>query len=123
LGSAADSRLVLGSRASLLSEKETFALVPGNTIAGGEHVKSEVEIETEVIDVIRRHLHASDRKLDAWTRLMDDLGADSLAVVELTLVFEETFDIDISDAEAAKIQTVRDAVAAVEKCVRARPVG
>jgi acyl carrier protein len=50
---------------------------------------------------------------------MDDLGADSIALVELTIVLEETFDIDIPDAEADKIRTVRDAVMAVEKCLRA----
>ena len=80
-----------------------------------------VEIEAQVIDVIRRHLHASDRKLDTWTHFIDDLGADSLALVELTLVFEETFDIEIPDEEADGIRTVRDAIVAVEKYVRARP--
>ena len=81
------------------------------------------EIETHVIDVIRRHLHASDRKLDARTRFVDDLGADSLALVELTLVFEETFDIDISDDDAQKIRTVRDAIISVERCLRAQHPG
>jgi acyl carrier protein len=46
-------------------------------------MSSGTDIETQVIDVIRRHLHASDRKVDAWTRFIDDLGADSLALVEL----------------------------------------
>ena len=81
------------------------------------------EVETRVIDVIRRHLHASDRKLDARTHFIDDLGADSLALVELTLVFEETFDIEIPDAEADSIRTVRDAVISVEKYLRARRPG
>jgi acyl carrier protein len=83
---------------------------------------SGTEIEIQVIDVIRRHLHASDRKLDIWTRFIDDLGADSLALVDLTLVFEETFDIEIPDDEADGIRTVRDAIVAVEKYVRARPL-
>jgi acyl carrier protein len=51
---------------------------------------------------------------------MDDLGADSLALAELTLVLEETFDIDISDEEADTIRTVRDAVASVERNLRAK---
>ena len=55
--------------------------------------------------------------------LIDELGADALAVVELTLVFEETFDIEIPDEEADKIRTVRDAVAAVESHIPARPPG
>jgi len=71
-----------------------------------------------VIDAVQRHLHTTDRRLDDQTRFMDDLGADSLALVELTLVFEETFDIDISDEEADKIRTVRDAIVAVERCLQ-----
>jgi len=81
---------------------------------------SDVEIENQVIDVIRRELHADGRTLDARTRFVDDLGADSLAVTELTIVFEETFDIEIPDEEADRIRTVRDATAAVEKYVRLR---
>ncbi len=81
---------------------------------------SRAATEMQVIDVIRRHLHAQDRQLDAQTRFMDDLGADSLALVELTLVFEETFDIDIPDDEAGRIRTVQDAITSVEKCLRHR---
>jgi acyl carrier protein len=78
------------------------------------------EVETQVIEVIRRHLQAADRQVQAHTRLMDDLGADSLALVELTLVFEETFDIDISDEEADRIRTVQDAIISVERNLRAQ---
>jgi acyl carrier protein len=85
-----------------------------------KYMRCRTEIETEVIDVIRRQLQASGKQLDAWTRFVDDLGADSLAVVELTLVFEETFDIEIPDEEANRIRTVRDATTAVEKYIRAR---
>lgn len=41
---------------------------------------------------------------------VDDLGADSLDVVELVMAFEEEFDLRISDEEAEKISTVKDAV-------------
>jgi acyl carrier protein len=81
---------------------------------------SDVEIENQVIDVIRRELHADGRRLDARTSFVDDLGADSLAVVELTIVFEEIFDIEIPDEEADRIRTVSDAITAVEKYVRMR---
>jgi acyl carrier protein len=80
---------------------------------------NDAELATQVTNVILRQLHASRRRIGAGTRLMDDLGADSIALVELTIVLEETFDIDIPDAEADKIRTVRDAVMAVEKCLRA----
>jgi acyl carrier protein len=80
------------------------------------------EIETRVIDVIRQELHASNRKLEAWTRL-EDLSADSLARVKLALTFEEAFDIEIPDEDADSIRTVEDAVTTVERYVRARPRG
>lgn len=41
---------------------------------------------------------------------VDDLGADSLDIVELVMAFEEEFDIEIPDEDAEKIQTVGDAV-------------
>ena len=77
-------------------------------------------IEARVTEVIRHHLHVTDRDIDMRTHFADDLGADSLALVELTLVFEETFDIDITDEEAARIRTVRDAIISVEKCLRSQ---
>ncbi len=86
-------------------------------------MSSRTEIEARVIDAIQRHLRATDRQLDARTRFIDDLGADSLALAELTLVFEETFDVDISDEEADRIRTVRDAIVAVEKALRAQRRG
>jgi len=98
-------------------------LFVAKTKKGAGDMNSSTNVETLVIDVIRRELHATRRKLDAQTRFVDDLGADSLALVELTLVFEETFDIDISDAEAERIRTVRDAIVSVEKCLRVQHPG
>jgi len=46
---------------------------------------------------------------------MDDLGADSLAIVELVLAFEEHFKIDIPESETEKIQTVGDAISYIEE--------
>jgi acyl carrier protein len=41
---------------------------------------------------------------------VDDLGADSLDIVELVMAFEEAFDLDIPDEDAEKIQTVKNAI-------------
>ncbi|MGO8997286.1 MAG: acyl carrier protein [Polyangiaceae bacterium] len=82
----------------------------------------DTSIEAKVMDVIQRELHTRHRRLDPTTRLVDDLGADSLSVIELRLVFEEAFDIEIPDEEASKLRTVRDAVCTVEGRVRARLV-
>lgn len=81
------------------------------------------EIEKRVVEVIRRQLNVEGRGLHSPTRLVDDLGADSLAVLELTVVFEEAFDIEIPDAEANAIRTVRDAVTTVERHLRMRRPG
>jgi len=78
------------------------------------------DLEPRVLAVIRHELRVHHRTLEAGTRLVDDLGADSLQVIRLTLVFEDTFGIEISDEEAATMRTVRDAVAAVERRLRAR---
>ncbi len=86
-------------------------------------ISSRTEIEARVIDAVQRHLHTTDRHVDVRTRFVDDLGADSLALAELTLVFEETFDVDITDEEADAIRTVRDAIVAVERALRARSPG
>jgi acyl carrier protein len=56
-------------------------------------VSIQAEIESRVIGVIRHELHAVDRRIDARTRL-DQLGADSLALIKLTLTFEEAFNIE-----------------------------
>lgn len=45
----------------------------------------------------------------------DDLGADSLDIVELVMAFEEDFDIEIPDEDAEKIGTVRDAIEYIEQ--------
>jgi len=49
---------------------------------------------------------------------LDDLGADSLDKVELTMALEEAFDIEISDAAVEKIRTVQDVIDAVNSHVK-----
>ena len=58
-------------------------------------------------------IQADDFKEDA--SFIDDLGADSLAVVELVLAFEEHFKIDIPDSETEKMRTVADVVSYIEQ--------
>ena len=55
------------------------------------------------------------RQLLAGASFQEDLGADSLDVVELVMQFEEGFDIEIPDEDAEKIKTVKDAVEYIEK--------
>ena len=56
-----------------------------------------------------------DKFLDA--RFIEDLEADSLSMIELVMAFEEEFDIEIPDSEAAKIKTVADAMKFIESTI------
>ena len=54
-------------------------------------------------------------KLNLEANFIDDLGADSLDLVELTMGFEQEFDLEIKDEQAEKIATVGDAVSMIEE--------
>ena len=60
--------------------------------------------------IVCEQLGVSVEEVKLETTFIDDLGADSLDTVELVMAFEEEFKIEISDAEAEKIQTVKLAV-------------
>ena len=67
------------------------------------------QIEQKVIDVVVEQLDVSRDQVTLKTRFVDDLGADSLDLAELTMEFEDEFDLDIPEDEEA-IRTVGDAV-------------
>lgn len=58
-------------------------------------------------------------KMKSEAKIIDDLGADSLDVVQLVMAIEETFDIEVSDEEAEVLRTVGDVEAFVVGCVAA----
>ncbi|MBW2147474.1 MAG: acyl carrier protein [Deltaproteobacteria bacterium] len=68
------------------------------------------DVEKKVIDIIMRELgvNVEDVKMDST--FVEDLGADSLDIVELVMKFEDEFNLEIPDEDAEKIQTVQDAV-------------
>jgi acyl carrier protein len=78
-----------------------------------------VSLTSEVVEVVERRFELNGRSLEPTTRFVDDLGADSLAIAELTLALEETFDVDIEDEEIEDLRTVRETVACIERA-RAR---
>jgi acyl carrier protein len=73
------------------------------------------DIASEVRRVIHEQLDVDDAAINAESSFIDDLGADSLAIVELVLKLEETFQIVIPDDETEKIRTVRDAITYIEQ--------
>jgi len=68
-------------------------------------------VEAKVKKIIAEKLHGVDiEDVVLEASLVDDLGADSLALVELIMSMEEAFDIDIDDEDAEKMITVNDAI-------------
>lgn len=70
-------------------------------------------IEERVQKIVAEQLGVEEDQVTSEASFMDDLGADSLDTVELVMALEEEFDIEISDEDAEKIQTVKDAVSYV----------
>jgi acyl carrier protein len=76
------------------------------------------EIETKVREIICAQLEVAPEKVRLEASFIDDLKADSLAVVELVLALEEAFSIEIPDEDTEQIKTVRDAVNYIESHVK-----
>ncbi|MGW8194158.1 MAG: acyl carrier protein [Desulforhopalus sp.] len=72
-------------------------------------------IEQEMIDIIVEQLSVEKDKVVPNASFVDDLGADSLDLVELIMAMEEGFDIEIPDEDAEGITTVQDAIDYVNK--------
>lgn len=68
----------------------------------------------EVKEVVVEQLSVKEDEVKEESRFVEDLGADSLDVVELVMALEEKFDIEIPDEDAEKIATVADAIKFIE---------
>lgn len=67
-------------------------------------------VQEKVIAVIAKQLEVSESEVKMESLFIDDLGADSLDIVDLIMALEDEFDIEISDEEAEDIKTVKDIV-------------
>jgi len=74
-------------------------------------VESFDKLKEILIDV----LGVKDEDIKAESKFVDDLGADSLDLVELIMSFEDKFSIEISDEDAEKMVTVKDALDYIDK--------
>jgi acyl carrier protein len=74
------------------------------------HSEGKMEIENKVREIVCQQLDVEPGQVKMETSFVDDLGADSLAVVELVLALEEAFEIDVPDEDTAKLRTLKDAV-------------
>ncbi|MBR3696813.1 MAG: acyl carrier protein [Clostridia bacterium] len=68
------------------------------------------EIFEKIKDIIVEQLGVSETAVTMEASFIDDLGADSLDIVELVMALEEEFDIEIPDVDAEKVVTVEDVV-------------
>ncbi len=69
----------------------------------------------KVTAIISENLGVDEEDVSLESSFVDDLGGDSLDMVELVMAFEEEFDLEIPDEDAEKISTVGDVVKCLEK--------
>ncbi len=73
-----------------------------------------MDLEDRVSAIIVEQLGVTKEELAPKASFIDDLGADSLDIVELVMAMEEEFDIEIPDDDAEKIQTIGDVITYVK---------
>jgi acyl carrier protein len=88
-----------------LAKINAFTEIPGGYMAS---------VAERVKQIIVEQLGVDESQVDMNASFVDDLGADSLDIVELVMAFEEAFELEIPDEDAEKIATVKDAVDYIE---------
>jgi acyl carrier protein len=72
------------------------------------------DVEAKVREIVCEQLGVTPEEVSPGAAFIEDLGADSLDIVELVMALEEEYDLEISDEDAEKIRTVGDVVAFIE---------
>ena len=75
-------------------------------------------LEDKIKEIIIEQLGVSAEEVVPEASFIDDLGADSLDIVELVMALEEEWAIEIPDDDAEKIQTIQDAITYIEERVK-----
>ena len=78
-----------------------------------------MNIEDKVKKLIAEKLEVDPDDVIPRASLIDDLGADSLAIVEMIMTMEEEFDIEVPDDDAEQLRTVEDAIKYIQKKTQA----
>jgi len=77
--------------------------------------EKKMAIDQQMVDIIVEQLSVEKDKVVPNASFVDDLGADSLDLVELIMAMEEAFDVEIPDEDAEKINTVQNAIDYINK--------
>jgi acyl carrier protein len=80
-----------------------------------ENFMAEKSIEEKVKDIIVEQLGVNPEQVTPQASFIEDLGADSLDIVELVMAFEEEFGVEVPDEDAEKLQTVGDVIKYIEE--------
>ncbi len=75
-------------------------------------------VEDRIREIIVEQLGVPASQVVPEASFIDDLGADSLDIVELVMALEEAFDLEMPDDDAEKIQTIQDAIGYVDERTR-----
>ncbi len=81
--------------------------------------KDNAEVLAKVKEMIASHLGKSEEEITPDSSFIEDLGADSLDLVELIMSMEDEFGLEISDEDAENIITVQDAINFIQSSVQA----
>jgi len=76
---------------------------------------SEKSIDQKVKDIIVEQLSVNAEQVTPEAKFIEDLGADSLDIVELVMAFEEEFGVEVPDSDAEKLLTVGDVAKYIEE--------
>lgn len=72
-------------------------------------------IESQVKEIIATQLSVEPEKVTPEAKFIEDLGADSLDIVELVMAFEDKFSIEVPDEDTEKLKSVREVVEYIEQ--------
>ena len=68
------------------------------------------DLESRIIEIIAEQLGMDSAEIESESMYVDDLGADSLDIVELIMALEEEFEVEVPDEEAEKLLTIQQTV-------------
>lgn len=71
-------------------------------------------MEEKIIQIVAKQLRINTSEIDLNTDIVEDIGADSLDLVEILMAIEEEYDISVPDEEVVNFKTIRDLVEYVE---------